>query len=330
MLFEREEETLVTPLYHLYIACCTPQGGVAHAILFDDGSLKLRETVSVPSPLYLRLSGKTLHTLLIDPFKNGDSGYTTLILSADGSPAAGGKVVSTGGAEACHLSLWNGCVFVANYQSGSVARLAPDGDLLVRSVSSGDATSHPHFAAPSPDGAVLLCTDLGRDVVTACDRDLNPLSSAETPQGSGVRHLVFSPDGRIVYGIGELGNTVTVFSYEAGRLTPLETVDALPFNHPESYAAALRLYDGRLYVSHRGDNSVTVLRTKDNRLSFEKRIPCGGAWPRDFDLFGDFLVCTNEKSDNVTVLRRFGEEWELCSSLALPRPLCVVGTAFTG
>lgn len=317
----------MTPLYHLYIACCVPQGGVAHALLFDDGHLELRETVPVPSPLYMRLSGQTLHTLLTDPFGSGESGYTTLTLAADGTAVARGAVVSTGGAEACHLSLWNGEVFVANYQSGDVARLTPDGRLLVRPISAGTSPSHPHFVAPAPDGTVLLCTDLGRDVVSVCDRDLNPLSFAETPRGSGVRHLAFSQNGRIVYGVGELGNTVTTFSYDAGRLTPLETVDALPFDHPESYAAALRLYDGRLYVSHRGDDSVTVLRAEGERLAFEERISCGGKWPRDFDLFGDFLVCTNEKSDSVTVLQRCGNAWELCSSLALPRPLCVVGTA---
>lgn len=317
----------MTPLYHLYIACCTPQGGVAHALLFDDGHLELSETASVPSPLYLRLCGRTLHTLLTDPFGSGESGYTTLALAADGSLTANDTVVSTGGAEACHLSVWNGGVYVANYQSGDVARLTPDGDLLVCAISTGTAPSHPHFVAPAPDGTVLLCTDLGRDVVTACDRDLNPLSFAETPRGSGVRHLAFSPDGKVVYGVGELGNTVTTFAYDAGRLTPLETVDALPFDHPESYAAALRLYDGRLFVSHRGDDSVTVLRAEGERLSFEERIPCGGKWPRDFDLFGGFLVCTNEKSDSVTVLRRGENAWELCSSLALPRPLCVVGAA---
>ena len=321
----------MTPQFHLYIACCTADGGVAHAVLYDDGTLQQIGFVSLPSPMYFALDGDRLHTLLCDPFQTGESGVTAVSLRPDGTLGKPAPVVPTGGGEACFLSVADGNVFCANYQTGSVARISENGALLVRS-HTGHGTHktrqdapHPHYIAPSPDGKFLLCADLGTDTIITYDRDLCPLFSAKTPDGSGARHLVSSPDGRFVYAVGEIGNTVTVFSYENGRLTPLETVNALPGDHAESFAAAVRLYDGKLYISHRGADCVTAFTADGERLMFEESVPSGGKWPRDFDWFGDFLVCTNEKSDSVTVLRRRDGGWTLCSSLALPRPLCVVG-----
>ncbi len=315
----------MTPLFDLYIACCTEDGGVWHVVLYDDGTLEQAETVSLPSPLYVVLQQNTVHTLLYNPFKTGESGYTVLPLDNDGTLGKNGEITATGGGEACFFSVTDEGVYIANYQTGSVAKLSPNGDCFVRSHERGGAIPHPHFIAPTPNGEWLLCTDLGQDTVITYDRALNPMFTAKTPAGSGPRHLAFSPDGKTVYCVNELGNTVTVFSYENGRLVPLETVEALPGYSGESYAAALRLYDGKLYVSHRGANCLTVLNAANERLAFEERIPCGGNWPRDFDIFGEFLVCTNEKSDSVTVLRKNGGEWTVCSSLSLPRPLCVVG-----
>lgn len=320
------------PLYDLYVACCTEDGGVVHLVLWEDGSLTESERVLLPSPMYLSLRERRLHTLLLDPFQTGESGHTVVSLSDDGTLGAVDNIVRTGGGEACYLSPAEDAVYVANYQTGSVACLSSDGERLVRShngVLVDSKEAHPHYIAPSPDGNGWLCADLGLDCVMTYNNALEPLCVVQTPEGHGPRHLVASPDGRCVYSVNENGNTVTVFSYDSGRLTPLKTVEALPFDHPESYAAAIRLYDGRLYVSHRGDDSVTVFAANGESLSYQERIPCGGRWPRDFDLFGDFLVCTNEKSDSVTVLHQNGGAWTVCAAYALPRPLCVVGRAVT-
>ena len=314
----------MTPLFDLYIACCTDDGGIAHVVLCDDGTLTKADFAPAPSPLWLVRENRRLHTLLFDPSKTGESGYTAFALGDDGALGQAEKPVSTGGAEACHLSVVGEAVYIANYQSGSVAKLTPDGRFVRRHESDG-VTPHTHYIAPSPDGKFLLCTDLGTDTVFTYDFDLNPLYAAKTPTGSGPRHLAYSPDGKFVYCVNECGNTVTVFSYENGRLAPLQTVNALPFDHGESYAAAVRLRDGRLYVSHRGADCITVFSADGAQLTFEETVSCGGNWPRDFDLFGEFLVCTNEKSDSVTVLRKRADEWALCSTLSLPRPLCVAG-----
>ena len=49
---------------------------------------------------------------------------------------------------------------------------------------------------------------------------------------------------------------------------------------------------------------------------------CGGRGPRDFALFGDKIVCTNENSDSVTVLDK--ESLRVLGSGTFPAPLCVL------
>jgi len=44
---------------------------------------------------------------------------------------------------------------------------------------------------------------------------------------------------------------------------------------------------------------------------------------RDFDFAGDFIVCANQLSDNVTVLAQNGDTRELADSAELGTPLCV-------
>ena len=315
----------MTPLFDLYIACRDDDGGVAHVLLGDDGQLQKQRIWTLPATMYLALKNKRLYTVFLDPLKTEESAVAAFELDEYGS-AGFASSIPTGGAEACHLSVVGKRVYVANYQTGSVAKIVPHHRCFVHRHQGGILAPHPHYIAPSPDGKFLLCTDLGTDTVLTYDFDLNPLCSVKTPPGSGPRHLVYSPDGKFVYCVNELGNTVTVFSYEKGRLIPLQTVDALPFEHGESYAAAVRLYNGKLYVSHRGADCITVFRVDGAQLTFEETIPCGGKWPRDFDVFGAFLVCTNEKSDSVTVLCKREGQWTVCSTLSLSHPLCVVGT----
>ena len=49
---------------------------------------------------------------------------------------------------------------------------------------------------------------------------------------------------------------------------------------------------------------------------------CGGRGPRDFALFGDRIVCTNENSDNVTVLDK--RNLSPLTEIPLRAPLCVL------
>ncbi len=80
----------------------------------------------------------------------------------------------------------------------------------------------------SPDNRFALAADLGIDkiLVYRIDPETSKLSPADTPfatspAGAGPRHLVFHPNGKAVYVINELSNSVTHYLYETatGKLT---------------------------------------------------------------------------------------------------------------
>lgn len=76
-------------------------------------------------------------------------------------------------------------------------------------------------------------------------------------------------------------------------------------------------------MANRGHDSVTILKHKDKKLEVEGIYPCFGKGPRDFDIFGDFIVCTNENSDTVTVLDKNNMEL-VFEEKDIKRPLCVI------
>ncbi len=326
--------------YDIYIACCTPDGGVAHAILDETGDLTLCDWVKASEPMYLAWEGDQIHTLLRnDPSAPPMSGVTVLPVCADGSLGKPGAIRTTGGEVACHLSVVGGTVYAANYVSGSVSRIA-DGETVPTIVTHTGSGPHPtrqtkphtHYIAPSPDGRFLLATDLGLDAIYTYDADLREIAVAHVPAGHGARHLIASPDGRIVYCANELAGTVTAFAYADGRLTPLATVSVLPADFTGKNTTAAIRSDGRyLYVSNRGHDSIAVVETDgDGGMTLRRLVPCGGNGPRDFDLFGEYLLCTNEDSETVTVLRRQEDTLLPCGGgLSLPHPLCVIGRPIT-
>lgn len=187
---------------------------------------------------------------------------------------------------------------------------------------------HTHFISPAPDGACLLSTDLGLDAIYRYDRELRVLGVVRVPSGQGPRHLACSPDGRTVFCCNELGSTVTVLRYTGGELTVSQTVSVLDHEAP-STAAAIRVRGEYVYVSNRGDDSISCLRWDGERLALCSVTPCAGRSPRDFLIVEDYLFCANEASGNVTVFRVDGPRIaDAGIRLEMETPLCVVARPF--
>ena len=316
---------------HFYFAACAPAsagGGVYHYVREGD-SLIFRDRLPCDRPMYLDLADDDMQILLRAPFeaesspRANDSGLIACAVRADGSLSEPGDMICTRGAEACHLSRFQGQTYVTNYLSGSV--FSTGGALDIHHGKGPNAErqdgAHTHFIAPGPDGNDLLSADLGLDAVYCYDTALNVLSVAHVPEGAGARHL--AAIGHTVFCANELGNSVTVFDYKAHRLTRGETVPVL--NRPvDSTVAAIRTRGKWVYVSNRGDDSVSCLRWQDGRLRLKNVVPTGGCSPRDFLIADDWMLATNEKSDTVTVLRGQAGQWTATGlSLDLPHPLCV-------
>ena len=238
-------------------------------------------------------------------------------------------------------------LFVANYAGGSVAVIRLNGDGIPDKVtdsivydSIGTRKSHAHMIGFDPSGGKIYVSDLGLDRVMIYNLDrstgrLVPLTEngIPLPEGTGPRHFVFSEDGKTLYLMGELNNTVTVFSVsEDGSLNSVQTTSSLDSSTgTKNYSADIHIgNDGKyLYATNRGDNTVSVFRiAEDGTLSGLVNTPCGGDWPRNFTLdpSGRFILVGNQKSDQVSVLeinRETGVPENKISEFNIPAPACL-------
>jgi len=234
---------------------------------------------------------------------------------------------SSGGKGPCHVSVdaTGHLLFAANYAAGSVKSFQLNGDGSIGADgsyiehhgsgvnASRQAGPHGHFICADPSNHFALACDLGMDKVViykidAANGTLAEHSFATVPPGSGARHLAFSPDGKFAHVVNEMGCTVTTFAWDsdAGKLTPVETVSALPPGEAvrSGFTAAEILTHGKyVYATVRGHDSVTVFTAdpQTGRLTFLQNIPCGGKVPRGLgiDPTGRWLITGNQKSDNV-------------------------------
>jgi 6-phosphogluconolactonase len=246
-------------------------------------------------------------------------------------------------------------LLVANYGSGSIAALPIQADGKLAEASSviqhqgssvnreRQAGPHAHFITTDPANRFALTCDLGLDQVLVYRLDLargalvpNDPPFVATQPGLGPRHFVFSPDGRFVYVISEIGGTVTTFAYDANRgvLNALQTLSTLPkdFKGFKSCAEVQIHPSGRfLYGSNRGHDSIAIyaIDPGTGKLSWVDCQPSGGKTPRHFliDPSGQWLLAENQDSDNMVVFRLDGGTGRLSPTgqvIEVPSPVCAV------
>lgn len=277
--------------------------------------------------MYMVTEENKMYVLLRAPY--GDSDESSLVvydIDENGTLVNPAEPVSTKGQVACHLAVKNGIAYCTNYISGSVIKIP---DKLVTHTGKGihptrQQSPHTHFVCFTPDGKYLCVTDLGLDTVFLYTPQLELVSKASIPAGSGVRHLIFSNDGKYCFAANELSSTVSSFSYFDGKLVYIETVDIIPKEFKNiSTASAIRYRDGKIYVSNRGHNSISVIKHNGEHIEFLETFDCGGNSPRDFDFVGDYLISTNEKSNAVAVIDVESKKI-ICTLNELESPLCIL------
>jgi 6-phosphogluconolactonase len=244
-------------------------------------------------------------------------------------------------------------VLVANYSSGSVASLPvqEDGSLgkpasfYQHTGSSVDPSRqkepHAHCIVVSPDNRFVYAADLGLDQVLgyrldAATAKLTPIRPpfVRTRPAAGPRHLTFHPNGKQVYVINELANSVTLFDYVAnsGNLIEKQTISTLPKEFAgKSYCADLKITpDGRfLYGTNRGHDSVAAYRIgADGNLTLLAIEPSLGKGPQNLAITpdGTLLLCANMAGNNVAVFRidhKTGGLTSVGSPISMPSPSCI-------
>ncbi len=294
----------------------------------SDGKLALVDSVRLDRPMYMAVYDNKMYTVLRAPFEDSqDSGVVVYDIGDDGILTSPSEIQSTKGEVACHIAVNGENIYCANYISGSVIKLP---DTLVQHSGKGinlerQEGPHAHFVGFTPDNKYLCTVDLGLDTIFIYNRDLTLHSKAEVPKGHGARHIVFSDNGEYMFCANELESTVSAFSYKNGELELLDTISALPESYiGESTAAAIRFYKDKIYVSNRGHNSISELSFLNEKLRLERCIDCKGQSPRDFDFINDYMICTNEESDNISIFDA-KDNFTHIDSYSLESPLCVAG-----
>ncbi|MBI3865792.1 MAG: lactonase family protein [Planctomycetia bacterium] len=333
-----------------------------HAFQLDRkaGALKpVHRTTGVEHPFFLALSrnGKFLYSIHARQFGGTESEQVAAyeLVGRTGELKLLNRQ-SARGTAACYLDVDSkgGTVLVANYSSGNIAALPvkADGSLgeaatFIQHTGSSvnparQKEPHAHCIVVSPDGRFAYVADLGLDQVLSYRLDApsakltpNRQPYARTPPGAGPRHLTFHPNGKHVYVINELSNSVTLFDYEpdAGILQEKQTISTLPKDFDgTSHCADLKITpNGRfLYGTNRGHDSIAAYRIADDgRLMLIAIEPSLGKGPQNLGIApgGELLLCANMPGNNVAVFRideRSGKLTAVGSPVEIPGPSCIM------
>ncbi len=336
--------------------------GAIHAYRFDSdtGRLNLlQRTTDIEHPFFLAVSPAGQFLYAIDSEKFGDD--EDEFVAAYSIERSSGRLKrlnrqSARGRTSCYLDVDSSgrTVVVANYSSGDVAALPvrEDGSLGEASSfirHSGSSVEpkrqngpYAHCIEISPDSRFALAADLGIDKVLIYRLDAatggltanDAQASAAVAPGSGPRHLTFHPNGKRVYVINELKNTVTFFDYgaESGTLSRRQTISTLPADYTgTSYCADLKVTpDGRfLYGTNRGHDSIAIYRIGDDgTLTLVKIEPSLGKGPQNLLITPDgrWLLCANMPGNNVAVFRINTDSGRLTSQgepTSITMPSCI-------
>ncbi|NQV23883.1 MAG: lactonase family protein [Rhodopirellula sp.] len=336
--------------------------GAIHAFHFDTktGVLKPQQTTTdVQHPFFMVISpdGRFLYSIDTEKFGGSEDEFVAAYAIKDRS----GKLErlnqqSAKGSASCYLDIdsTGKTVVLANYSSGSVAALPvrADGSLGAATAfvqhegSSVDPkrqkAPYAHSIVISPDNRLALAADLGIDKVLVYRLDAanskltanEAQSSVSVEPGSGPRHLTFHPNGKSVYLINELKNTVTFFGYEpdSGKLTTQQTISTLPADFDGvTHTADVKITpDGKfLYGTNRGHDSIAFYRIgNDGRLTLIKIEPSLGKGPQNLLITpdGQWLICANMPGNNVVVFKINSDTGELTATgepVSMPMPSCI-------
>lgn len=308
--------------------------GAIHAFKWNlaTGALTLAaSTTDVEHPFFLALSpdNKYLYSIHAKQF-SGPNDEEVAAYKLEGKT---GKLTllnrqSSLGTASCYVDVdaTGKTLVVANYTTGDVASLPikPDGSLgpaVTEIVHKGSSVNdsrqkepHAHCFVISPDNRFALAADLGTDQVFCYRLDAEKSSIAandpafvRSPPGSGPRHLTFHPNGKRVYVINELLNTVSAYNWADGTLTEFQTISTLP----EGFTGVTHTADVKitpngkfLYGTNRGHDSLAAYSTGDDgKLTLIEIVPSRGGGPQNLLISpdGKWLLCANMPGNNLSL-----------------------------
>ena len=237
--------------------------------------------------------------------------------------------VALAGAAPCYVAVDREDSFVslATYGGGTVESfpIQPDGSLLASGEQviqhDGPSAPHAHSVVMDADNAYAVVCDLGLDQLLTYSLPRPPVATAargggellaahqtlQLPQGTGPSLFCFHPSGCWAYGGNESISSVSVYSYEAGRLSLRDTVSTTP---PGGTAGAVATIDvhcspcgGYLYASNCATNTLAVFAccVTQGSLTLVEHVSTRGEGPRSFAIEpgGRFLLVANQDTHEI-------------------------------
>ena len=330
-----------------YTAPHTPPGGTtssrAHGVYVfrmdgSSGALTQVQVVETENPSWVTLDarGRCLYAANeVGAWKDQTNSGGVSAFSVD---RATGRLAflndqPTRGAGATHTTLdpsgrW---LVASNYHAGTFTLLPVERDGQVGAASDVFAPTgsgpdrvrqeapHAHQARFDPGGTFALGADLGLDRVWSWRIDAeagkfvaNSVPAIQVASGSGARHFDFHPNGRLLYVLNELTNSITAFTYAAtaGTAIWLQTVLTLPEEFSgTSHTSEVIVHPGGnwLYATNRGHDSLVsfTIDQATGKLGAPRWVATQGRVPRGcgIDPSGTLLLVGNSASDSVVAFR---------------------------
>lgn len=321
------------PIFYLLVGTYTNQPSKSEGIYvykFNPNKAEVTAVgkIATQNPSYLAISKDQKYVYSVN--ENGDDKGAVSSFSFDKQKGELHFInqQSTGGDAPAYISVdssgkW---LVTANYSGGNVSvfnvgdggSVKPTAQVLAHDGYGVNVTRqeqpHPHSAVFSPDGRFVFVPDLGNDRLYSyqfnASNTASPVTATdppyiELPDGSGPRHLTFSPNGKFAYLLNELSGNVIVYSYSNGKLTEIQTIESTNAGDKNDHGSAdIHLTpDGKfLYASNRGKaNDITIFKPgTDGKLVLVGH-QAVGAHPRNFviDPTGRFLLVACRDSNVV-------------------------------
>src|SRR5437667_393309 len=190
----------------------------------------------------------------------------------------------------------------------------PNGKFLYAANEAGKSSTVSAFAIDAKSGKLTLLNQLpalGEDpCYLSFDKTGKYVFVANYSSGNVVVFPI-GPDGRLMYVLGELQSTVTVFANDARETyRSVQQTSTLPkgFSGRNDTAEIATHPNGKfLYASNRGHDSIAIFAIDPAKgtLTFVAHVPTGGKEPRHFaiDPIGKYLLAENQFSNKIVVLK---------------------------
>lgn len=339
-----------------------PDGAIhAYRLNTTTGSLDLvHRNTEVQNPFFLAFSPnkKFLYSIHAPGQFGGGEPEQVAAFSLDGDSGAL-KLLnrqSSLGTASCYLDVDDSgkALAVANYSSGSVASYPVNADGSLQKAATfvqhegssvipeRQSAPHAHCSVVSPDNKYVYAADLGLDQILIYKLDSakgtlapNAQPFVRTPPKAGPRHLTFHPNGKWLYVINELANSVTQFEYlpDSGMLIERDTISTVPPDFKgTSHTADLKITpDGKfLYGTNRGHDSIASYKIADDgKLTLLNIDPSLGKGPQNLAITPDglWLLCANMPGNNLALFKinpQSGAIQPHGTPTSIPSPSCIM------